>query len=74
MRSARLAALALLGALLVGACEGGDATPTDAGNGVPVDPDAEAHPERQLDPADALEEPDPGDPPPDADPDVERGD
>jgi hypothetical protein len=65
MHRRRGAALAFVAAVLLGACDGGDATPTaPAGNGVPADPNTADDP-GQLDPGDELEEPDPDEPPPD---------
>ena len=64
MDTARWAPLAVAGALLLGACDGGDATPTaPAGNEVPADENTRDDP-GQRDPGDRLEEPDPDEPPP----------
>ena len=68
-RHLSLAALAA-GVLALGACEGGDAVPTGpADDGVPVNEHADPPPPEHPDPTDELEEPDPGQPPADADED-----
>ena len=74
----RLTALTalVLGALTLPACNGGDAVPTGPADGGVDPPLGETEqplddaPTEQLDPTDELEEPDPHEAPPDADPDV----
>jgi hypothetical protein len=71
MEPRRIAALAMAAAFLLAGCDGGDATPTaPAGDEVPADEDVEGDP-GQHDPGDRLEEPDPDEAPPDAEPDVD---
>jgi hypothetical protein len=71
MDTPRWTTLALAGAFLLAGCDGGDATPTaPAGNEVPADEDVEGEP-GQRDPGGHLEDPDPDEAPPDAEPDVD---